>query len=111
MGATVCFYFDESTSSDVEPGRANEWYRLAENWKVDALVIIDETRESGRHWFENLVPAQPVKIPVRRFKKFEELADECPSQFVYIERAERRPSRLCERTVGLYRYEHRETAT
>jgi len=111
MGATVCFYFDESVNKDIAPGRANEWYRLAENWSIDELVMIDETRASGRDWFEKLVPSQPWKLPVRRYRKIGEAIADGLGRLVYVERAEKKPSRLCERTVGLYKYEHRPDAT
>ena len=107
MSASICFVFNEAGSAKVNPGRANEWYRMAENWEVDALIMIDETAESGRFWEERMAPQQPVQIPVHRFRTFDEMFETFNKNLVYVETPNRKPSLKCSRATNLFRYEHR----
>lgn len=110
MGAKVCFYFDEGATKDIDATMAQQWDRLGENWNVDAIIMIDETRAAGREWMEKFVPDLAYKQPWFRYAKIEEAIEEHSWPLVYVERKELRPSHLTKLTVGLYKYKHRDNA-
>ena len=110
MGAKVCFYFDEGASKDIDATMAQQWDRLGENWNVDAIIMIDETRAAGREWMEEFVPGLAYRQPWFRYTKIEDAIEEHARPLVYVERKEKRPSHHTSRTVGLYKYQHRESA-
>ncbi len=110
MGASVCFYFDEGANKDIEASMAQQWDRLGENWNVDAVIMVDETRAAGREWMEKYVPDLAYRQPWFRYTKIEDVIEEFSAPLVYIERKEMRPSHLSKLTVGLYKYQHRDSA-
>jgi len=107
----ICYEFLETSKGQAKTTTAQQWYRLAENWSADLLIMVDKSDSAGQVWFDTLLPQQPVKIDTVRVTS---IADAIflheDMEWVFVERLGVKPTLENQPARNLFTYRHPESA-